>query len=154
MNVKTDAVVTIAYTLKDETGEVLDSSEDHGDLSYIHGHDNIVPGLEEALDGKNPGESVSATVPPEKGYGERDEELLFQVPRTKMPEDAELEVGMQFEAQTSEGDRRVVTLAEVGESDVTLDANHPLAGRTLHFDVTVNEVREASQEELDHGHVH
>lgn len=154
MDIQNDAVVTIAYTLKDDDGQVLDSSEDHGDLSYLHGHQNIVPGLEEALEGKGPGESVQASVPPEKAYGVRDEQLLFQVPRERMPDGTELQVGMQFEAQTSSGERQIVTLADVGDEQVTLDANHPLAGQTLHFDVTVNDVREATSEELDHGHVH
>jgi FKBP-type peptidyl-prolyl cis-trans isomerase SlyD len=97
---------------------------------------------------------VQASVPPEKAYGVRDEQLLFEVPRDRMPDGTELEVGMQFEAQTSSGERQIVTLAEVGDEQVTLDANHPLAGQTLHFDVKVNEVREATSEELDHGHVH
>ncbi|MFO8065663.1 MAG: peptidylprolyl isomerase [Spirochaetia bacterium] len=154
MTIQSDAVVTIAYTLKDDDGQVLDTSNDHGDLSYLHGHQNIVPGLEEALEGKAPGESVETSIPPEKAYGDRDDQLLFQVSRDRMPDDAELQVGMQFEAQTSNGERQVVTLAEVGDSEVTLDANHPLAGQTLHFDVTVNDVREATSEELEHGHVH
>jgi FKBP-type peptidyl-prolyl cis-trans isomerase SlyD len=154
MTIQNDAVATIAYTLKDDDGQVLDTSEDHGDLAYLHGHQNIVPGLEEALEGKGPGESVQATIPPEKAYGARDEQLIFQVPRERMPEETELQVGMQFEAQSSGGERQIVTLADVGDAEVTLDANHPLAGQTLHFEVTINDVREATSEELDHGHVH
>lgn len=153
MEVGQDRVVTIAYTLKDDEGNVLDSSENHGDLAYIHGHQNIVEGLEDALEGKDVGETVTTTVEPDKGYGERHDQLVFSVPRSNMP-DGDLEVGMQFAAQDKEGNQQVVTLVDIGDEEVKLDANHPLAGQTLHFDVTVNDVREASEEEVEHGHVH
>ncbi|MFW5685992.1 MAG: FKBP-type peptidyl-prolyl cis-trans isomerase [Spirochaetota bacterium] len=153
MEVTKDRVVKIAYTLKDDQGAVLDSSENHGDLEYIHGHQNIVEGLEEALEGKDIGDSVETTVVPEKGYGERHDQLVFTVPRSNMP-DGDLEPGMQFAAQDKEGNQQVVTLVDVGDEEVKLDANHPLAGQTLHFNVTVNDVREASDEEIEHGHVH
>ena len=153
MEVAQDRVVTIAYTLKDDEGNVLDSSENHGDLAYIHGHQNIVEGLEDALEGKDVGDTVTTTVEPEKGYGDRHDQLMFTVPRSNMP-DGDLEVGMQFAAQDKEGNQQVVTLIDIGDEEVKLDANHPLAGQTLHFDVTVNGVREASDEEVEHGHVH
>jgi FKBP-type peptidyl-prolyl cis-trans isomerase SlyD len=153
MTVEKDAVVTIAYTLKNADGEVIDSSEDHGDLSYLHGHQNIVPGLEKALDGKSVGDAVDTTVSPEEGYGERRDELVFSVPRDRLPE-GELELGMQFRAQSQDGQELVVNLIEVGEDEVTLDGNHPLAGEDLHFDVKINGIREASEEEIAHGHVH
>ncbi|MFP4113802.1 MAG: FKBP-type peptidyl-prolyl cis-trans isomerase [Spirochaetota bacterium] len=153
MEVAHDRVVTIAYTLKDPNGNVIDSSENHGDLAYLHGHSNIVEGLEDALEGKDVGDTVETTVQPEKGYGERHDQLVFTVPRSSMP-DGDLEVGMQFAAQDKEGNQQVVTLVDVDDEEVKLDANHPLAGQTLHFDVTVNDVREASGEELEHGHVH
>ena len=153
MEVAQDRVVTIAYTLKDDEGNVLDSSENHGDLAYIHGHQNIVEGLEDALEGKDIGDTVTTTVEPEKGYGDRHDQLMFTVPRSNMP-DGDLEVGMQFAAQDKEGNQQVVTLVDIGDEEVQLDANHPLAGQTLHFDVTVNDVREASDEEVEHGHVH
>ena len=153
MEVAQDRVVTIAYTLKDDEGNVLDSSENHGDLAYIHGHQNIVEGLEDALEGKDVGDTVTTTVEPEKGYGDRHDQLMFTVPRSNMP-DGDLEVGMQFAAQDKEGNQQVVTLIDIGDEEVKLDANHPLAGQTLHFDVTVNDVREASDEEVEHGHVH
>ena len=153
MEVAQDRVVTIAYTLKDDEGNVLDSSENHGDLAYIHGHQNIVEGLEDALEGKDIGDTVTTTVEPEKGYGDRHDQLMFTVPRSNMP-DGDLEVGMQFAAQDKEGNQQVVTLVDIGDEEVQLDANHPLAGQTLHFDVTVNDVREASEEEVEHGHVH
>lgn len=154
MKVKKDAVVTIDYTLKNDDGEVLDSSKENGELSYLHGHQGIVEGLEEALEGKTEGEKVEATLDPEKAYGLRDERLLFDVGRDRMPDDADLEVGMQFLAQGQDGSQRPVTVAAIGDDKVTLDGNHPLAGERLHFDVTINGVREASDEEIDHGHVH
>jgi len=153
MEVGQDRVVTIAYTLKDDSGQVLDSSENHGDFAYLHGHQNIVEGLEDALEGKTVGDQVEAVVVPEKGYGTRNDQLVFSVPRSNMP-DGDLDVGMQFAAQDKEGNQQVVTLVEVADDQVKLDANHPLAGQTLHFDVTVNDVREANDEEVEHGHVH
>ncbi|MFW5796259.1 MAG: FKBP-type peptidyl-prolyl cis-trans isomerase [Alkalispirochaeta sp.] len=153
MTVEKDAVVTIAYTLKNAEGGVIDSSEDHGDLSYLHGHQNIVPGLEKELEGKVVGDTVDATVSPAEGYGERRDELVFSVPRDRLPE-GELELGMQFRAQSQDGQEMVVNLIEVGDDEVTLDGNHPLAGEDLHFDVTINGIRAASEEEVAHGHVH
>ena len=154
MKVQKDAVVTIDYTLKNDDGEVLDSSKENGELSYLHGHQGIVEGLEEALEGKTEGDKVEASLDPEKAYGDRDERLLFDVGRDRMPDDVDLEVGMQFLAQGQDGSQRPVTVAAIGDDKVTLDGNHPLAGERLHFDVTVNGVREASDEEKDHGHVH
>lgn len=154
MNVQKDSVVTIDYELKDDSGEVLDSSDNNGELAYLHGHDNIVEGLEEALEGKEPGSSVETTVAPEKGYGEYTDSLVFSVSRDRLPEDADLELGMQFEARAQDGQRQIVTLTKIGDDEVTLDGNHPLAGQTLHFNVTVKDVRSATSEELEHGHVH
>ena len=154
MTVAKDRVVSIAYTLKDDGGTVLDSSAGGDDLAYLHGHDNIIPGLEEALEGATPGESISTSVGPEKGYGTYDESLQMTVPRNRMPDDEELELGMQFAVQDREGNQAMVTLTSMDDESVVLDQNHPLAGKTLHFDVTVNEVRQASDIDLEHGHVH
>lgn len=154
MNIRNDAVVTIAYTLKDDEGNVLDSSSENGDLAYLHGHENIVPGLEEVLDGKTVGDQVHASVGPEKGYGTRQEELVFDVPRSNLPDEEELDLGMQFHAQAQDGRQMVVTVVKIADDTVTLDANHPLAGETLNFEVEVKGVRAATAEELDHGHVH
>lgn len=154
MNVQKDSVVTIDYELKDDSGEVLDSSDNNGELAYLHGHDNIVEGLEEALEGKEPGASVETTVAPEKGYGEYTDSLVFSVGRDRLPEDVDLELGMQFEARAQDGQRQIVTLTKIGDDEVTLDGNHPLAGQTLYFNVTVKDVRSATSEELEHGHVH
>lgn len=153
MTVEDGKVVSISYTLQDDAGEVLDSSEGKDDLDYLHGHQNIVAGLEEALEGKSIGDSVKVSVPPEKGYGIREDDALMEVPRDNMP-DEELELGTQFSAQDKDGNQKIVTLVEIEEETVKLDANHPLAGETLHFDATVNAIRDALQVELDHGHVH
>lgn len=154
MNIKNDSVVTIAYTLKDDSGTVLDTSKDHGDLAYLHGHENIVPGLEDALLGKVAGDEITASIEPEKGYGTRQEELVFEVPRSNLPEDEELNLGMQFRAQAQDEQQMIVTVVKIADDTVTLDANHPLAGQTLNFEVEVKNVRDATPEELDHGHVH
>ena len=152
MQIANQTVVTIDYTLTDEKGEVLDSSKGEEPLTYIHGSGNIVPGLENALTGKSVGDSMQMTIAPVDGYGERDEELVQAVPRERFPA-ATIEVGMRFHAQGSDGSQ-VVTVVAVDDSHVTVDANHPLAGMTLAFDVTVLEVRDATADELEHGHVH
>jgi FKBP-type peptidyl-prolyl cis-trans isomerase SlyD len=152
MQIADQRVVTIDYTLTDERGEVLDSSNGEEPLTYIHGTGNIVPGLETALMGKSAGDSVKITIPAADGYGERDEELVQDVPRDRFPGE-DIEVGMRFHAQGSEGSQ-VVTVVAVDDSKVTVDGNHPLAGMNLAFDVKVLEVREATAEELAHGHIH
>ncbi len=152
MQVAIRTVVTIDYTLTDDDGDVLDSSDGSEPLTYLHGADNIVPGLEAALTGKAPGDELQVKVPPEQGYGTRDEDLVQQVPRKQFPS-ANIEVGTEFHAQ-GEGGSQVVTVTEVTDEAVTVDANHPLAGMTLSFKVKVIDVREATLEELTHGHVH
>ncbi len=154
MTVQKNSVVTIDYTLKNEDGEILDSSKENGALSYLHGHQGIVEGLEEALEGHGEGDEIQTTLVPDKAYGSRDEKLLFDVGRDRMPSDVDLEIGMQFLAQGQDGSQRPVTVAAIGDDKVTLDGNHPLAGETLHFDVTINGIREATDEEISHGHVH
>jgi FKBP-type peptidyl-prolyl cis-trans isomerase SlyD len=153
MQIANQTVVTIDYTLTDPKGEVLDSSKGEEPLTYIHGAGNIVPGLENALTGKSVGDSMQVTVAPIDGYGERDEELVQAVPRERFPGASSIEVGMRFHAQGSDGSQ-VVTVVAVDDKHVTVDANHPLAGTTLAFDVTVLEVRDATADELEHGHVH
>ncbi len=153
MRVGHNRVVTIAYKLRSDAGEVLEESTAGDDFAYLHGHENIVPGLERELEGKAVGDSVETTVAPADGYGERDDEKVFQVPRERMPEE-ELTLGMQFATEDKEGNKQIVTLIDLGTKQVTLDANHPLAGENLHFAVTVNDVREATSEEILHGHAH
>jgi FKBP-type peptidyl-prolyl cis-trans isomerase SlyD len=152
MRIEARKVATIDYTLTDEDGEVLDSSEDDGPLLYLHGFGNIVPGLESALEGKSAGDQLSVTVAPEKGYGERDEALVQSIPRGQFPA-GDIKVGMRFSAESDEG-ARVLTVVAVDAKEVTVDGNHPLAGQTLSFDVTVRSVRDATDDEIQHGHAH
>lgn len=152
MNIGKRKVVTIDYKLTDEDGEVLDSSDEGKPLRYLHGAGNLIEGLEDALEGKVAGDKVQVSLPPDRAYGARDEELVQDVPRQNFPE-GEVEVGMQFRAQ-GEGESRIITVVAVDDEKVTIDANHPLAGMTLAFDVNVLDVRDATIEELRHGHVH
>jgi FKBP-type peptidyl-prolyl cis-trans isomerase SlyD len=146
-------VVSFHYTLRDEQGQVLDASGERGPMSYLHGKNNIIPGLEQALAGKSAGDKVEVTVPPEQGYGLRSDALVQIVPRSKFPEGAELAPGMQVRASGPRG-ARLVTVVRVERDFVTVDANHPLAGRTLCFSVEIADVRKATHEEIAHGHVH
>lgn len=138
--------------LSDDSGQVLDRSTPDTPLSYLHGAGNIVPGLEQALDGKRTGDTLTADVAPEQGYGPRHAQLIQHVPREAFPSDVDVVPGAQFEARTQQGPV-MVTVTEVGPEQVTVDGNHPLAGQTLHFAVEVTAVREATTEELDQGHV-
>ena len=153
MNISPNKVVCIHYTLRDEAGTVLDSSSGRAPLAYLHGRGNLVPGLEAALEGKSAGTSFEVAVAPEQGYGIRDERLVQIVPRTKFGDAAEITPGMQFKANGS-GGARVVTVMRVERDLVTVDANYPLAGKTLYFQVEITEIRRATREELTHGHVH
>jgi FKBP-type peptidyl-prolyl cis-trans isomerase SlyD len=153
MEIAADRVVLIHYTLKDDHGKVLDSSAGGDPLAYIQGHGNLVPGLEKALEGKTDGNRVSVVLAPAEGYGARSESLVRRVPKRSLQGSGELRRGMQFRAQTDEGLRLFTVTAIVGDM-VTLDGNHPLADQTLHFEVEVLEVRSATAEELEHGHVH
>ena len=154
MQVANNMVVTIDYTLTDNDGTVLDSSDGGEPLAYLHGQGNIIVGLEEALEGLSAGDAVDVTVLPEKAYGERRDDLIQVVPRERFVTDGEIEVGMTFHSHESENGGRVVRVVEVSPEQVTIDGNHPLAGVTLNFSVRIQDVREASAEELDHGHVH
>jgi len=153
MQAEKNRVVTIEYTLKDGDDQVIDTSEGREPLAYIHGNGMLIPGLENALEGKEPGAEVNVTLAPEDGYGERDDSMVLQIPREQFEGVDQIEPGMQFQAETDEG-VQILTVLEAGDNEVTVDGNHPLAGVTLNFDVSVQEVREAEQEELDHGHVH
>lgn len=153
MNVSEETVVSIHYTLKDDKGQVLDSSSGGEPLSYLHGAGNIIPGLEEALEGKTTGDKFKVTLPPEKGYGERDERLVQAIPKNQFQNADRLQPGMQFQIN-SQGGPMILTVVEVKDNEVVVDGNSPLAGATLHFDVEITEVRKATEEELEHGHVH
>ncbi|HVR63226.1 MAG TPA: peptidylprolyl isomerase [Polyangia bacterium] len=148
-------VVTIAYTLSDDAGEVLESSEGDEPLSYIHGAGNIVPGLERALEGKAAGESVHVVVPPDEAYGPRDPALVQTIPVRQIQTDdrTRIKVGGRYKAWLPAGAAKVEVTAIDGDQ-VSVDGNHPLAGQTLRFDVQVLSVRDATPQELAHGHVH
>jgi FKBP-type peptidyl-prolyl cis-trans isomerase SlyD len=154
MVIEKDRVVTIDYELKSASGEVLDSSKGSDPLVYLHGNENIIPGLERQLLGKAAGDQLSCVVPAVEAYGERDEELIFEVSKAEFGDGAELEVGMQFHAHAEEGGSRIVTVLGIDGDKVKLDANHPLAGEELHFSVKVVDVREATADEISHGHIH
>ena len=153
MQVSARKVVYIHYTLTNEEGEVLDSSEGHAPLAYIHGQGNIISGLENVLLGKSAGDRLNVSIPPEEGYGLRDEELIQSVPKEAFHGVDEILPGMQFHTESPEG-MQLVTVLEVLDDEVILDGNHPMSGQTLNFDVEVTEVRDATVEELAHGHVH
>lgn len=150
MEIAANRVATFHYTLTDDDGQVIDSSPQDRPLSYLHGAGNIVPGLEQALEGRSAGDSFKVDVSPEQGYGQRNDALIQQVPREAFQGVDKVEPGMQFRAQT-EGGPMLVTVVEVGEAQVKIDGNHPLAGRDLHFAIEVAEVREASEQEKQLG---
>lgn len=152
MEITDGRVATIHYTLTDDDGQVIDKSPQEKPLSYLHGAGNIVPGLEKALSGKQVGESLKAEVPPEQGYGPRHDAMVQEVPRSAFPDIDAVKPGMQFEARTERGPL-LVTVTDIGAEQVTVDGNHPLAGKTLHFAVEVADVREATEQESNQGHV-
>lgn len=153
MQIEKHRVVTLTYTLKDTDDNLIDKSDD-GSFCYLHGAGNIIPGLENALAGKVAGDELNVTVAPEEAYGVHDAEKTQKVPRDMFPPEQDIEPGMQFHAQSPDGHPFVVTIASIEEDGVVVDGNHPLAGVHLNFEVRVMEVREASSEEIEHGHVH
>ncbi|AFI84882.1 MULTISPECIES: FKBP-type peptidyl-prolyl cis-trans isomerase [Methylophaga] len=153
MKVADNKVVVIDYTLTDNSGTVIDSSEGAGPLAYLHGAGNIIPGLEDALAGKETGDKVQASIEPANAYGERHDALKQDVPAELFSGVEKVEVGMQFQSETEQGPV-LVTVVAINDETVTVDGNHPLAGVHLNFDVEIREVREPSAEELEHGHVH
>ncbi len=153
MQIAADAVVSIHYHLRNQAGETLDKSDADRPLTYIQGMGNIIPGLEDALEGKAAGAKLNVVVAPEDGYGPRDESLIQVVPRAAFGDVADLHIGQQFHADTQHGPM-VIQVTKIDGDNVTVDGNHELAGVELHFDVEVVAVREATEEELEHGHVH
>jgi len=153
MSITQDQVVSIHYVLRDDAGEIIDRSAEGEPLSYLHGHGQLIPGLERELTGRTAGDRLQVKIPPAEGYGEYDRELVQRVPRRALKGIGEVRVGMRLQAQTPQGPR-VVTVTQAGGYLVTLDGNHPLAGKTLHFEVEIAAVRAATEEELAHGHVH
>ena len=153
MEIKNGHVVSIAYTLKDDSGEVVDTSEGRGPLSFVQGAGAVIPGMENAVEGKNEGEQFSVTIPPTEGYGDYDDELIFTLKKDKIDGIDSFEKGMQVQAQTQDG-TQVLTVTDIYDDSVQFDGNHPLAGKDLHFDITIEGVREATEEERQHGHAH
>lgn len=150
--IQNDQVVSFHYTLTDENGTVIDKSEGQP-LVYLHGAGNIIPGLENALAGKTTGDKLVVNVAAAEGYGEYNAELVQEVPRNMFQGVEDIQAGMQFQAQTDDG-IQIVTVKEVTDEHIIVDGNHPLAGQNLNFDVEIVDIRDATQEELDHGHVH
>lgn len=154
MEIKDNCVVSIHYTLTSEEGSQLDSSEDQGPLVYLHGSNNLIPGLERELSGKSVGDKLEVTVQPEDAYGPVRSDLIKTVPASAFEGVENIERGMQFEAKGPEGQSQLITVQEVTDDGIKVNGNHPLAGEVLHFKVTIDSVREATKEEVEHGHVH
>ena len=153
MKVAKNKVVSIHYTLKSDAGEILDTSDGRDPLAYIQGNGQLIPGLEKELEGKEKGEELKVVIPPAEAYGEHSEEQVFVVGKDGFQGEEELVVGLQVQLDTGNG-QAVGVVTKIEGDDVTLDLNHPLAGANLHFDVKIEDVRDATKDELDHGHAH
>jgi len=154
LTVTDNLVVSISYTLTNDDAIVLDSTEESGPMDYLHGAENIIQGLEDGLEGKKVGDKLKVRVDPEDGYGEIFTELMQIVDIASFEGVESVEAGMQFESETDEGELEIVSIKSVDGNEVTIDANHPLAGVTLNFDVEIVGIREATAEEIEHEHVH
>ena len=148
-----DVVVSMDYILTVD-GEVVDSSDDTGPIDFLQGYGNIIPGLEDAIYGMKIGDSKDVAVEPDDGYGEYDDEMIEVVPKLDFPTEIPLEIGVELEMKDEDDDVVSARIIDVAAEDVTLDFNHPLAGMTLNFNVTIVSLRNATEEELDHGHAH
>jgi len=153
MKISDELAVSFHYTLTNDQGEILDSSEGNDPLNYIHGSGMIIPGLEKELAGKSAGDIFNVSVEPAEAYGEKDDDLVQTISRDEFPPDQELEPGMQFHAQSEHG-TQIITILEIGDDEISIDANHPLAGERLTFDIEVLEIREATEDEKIPGHLH
>lgn len=154
MQIEKNKVVSMHYTGKLDDGSVFDSSQGKEPLEFIYGVGMIIPGLEEGIEGLSAGDKKSVeNIPSEKAYGQRQDEAMQEVPKDQLPQDVELKEGMQLAAQGPQG-TIPVTLAQIKDDSVVVDFNHPLAGKNLSFEVEIVEVRDATKEELEHGHVH
>ena len=154
MQIAEQSVVSIHYTLTNDAGETLDTSDGREPLVYLHGAQNIIPGLENELTGKSVGDSFDVTIQPENAYGTVNPELVQTVPHSAFEGVEKVEPGMQFQARGDDGETQVIAVTEVTDSGVTVDGNHPLAGQVLNFSVCVEKVREATEDEIAHGHLH
>jgi FKBP-type peptidyl-prolyl cis-trans isomerase SlyD len=154
MKIENGKVVGIDYSLHLGDGRVIDASEAQEPLTYLHGEGQIVPGLESALEGLSPGDKKQVVVQPSQGYGDHDARGVQEVQRNAFPPDFEPQVGMELTAQGPEGEPVPFSIREVRGDTIVIDLNHPLAGKTLHFDITVRDVRDPTDEEREHGHAH
>lgn len=153
MTITKNSVVQFHYTLTDESGEQLESSYDGDPVAYLHGHNNMIVGVEKALEGKSEGDEFSVTVSPEEGYGEINPDAQQRVPSKHLQGAKKWVPGMVATVNTEQGQRQV-TVVKVGRFMITVDLNHPLAGKTLTFAIVVQAVREATEDEIAHGHAH
>jgi FKBP-type peptidyl-prolyl cis-trans isomerase SlyD len=153
MKATQDKIVSLHYTLTDDHGDLLDSSHGREPFSYLHGHGHIIPGLEAELEGCEVGFNAAIQVAPAKGYGEYNPQAVFEVPRDRFPPSEDIQTGMQVQGEGEHGILNF-TVVEVNDQGVVLDANHPMAGKTLNFQVEVLQVRDATAQELAHGHSH
>jgi FKBP-type peptidyl-prolyl cis-trans isomerase SlyD len=152
--IKKNSIVTIDYQLRKGDGTALDRSEPGDPMVYLHGADNLVPGLERALEGKTVGEHLNVVVAPEDGYGPKRKTKPQPVLRSDFPKDAHVEVGVSFVTEGPDGKATPIWITKIQGKTVYVDTNHPLAGETLHFEVEIKAIREATEEELAHGHPH
>ncbi len=153
MKVAKNTVVSITYTLKDSDGNLLDSTDASDPLAYLHGVGNLIPGMEKALNDRDSGETFQCVIPPEEGYGSFDEELVWELEKAQFAELGDVEEGTQFVLETDD-DQVLVTVVDIKDDVVIVDGNHELADETLYFDITVVDVRDATPEEVEHGHAH
>jgi len=155
MNISKNTVPSLAYTLKNDDGNVLDQADKENAFVYLHGHAGVIVGLEKALEGKTTGEHLTLAISPEEAYGERLESSIQEMPLDMFGniDKSEIFAGAQFHAETNQG-MQIVTITQVGEETITIDGNHPMAGLTLHFDIKILDVRDATEEEIAHGHIH
>ena len=154
MKVGKDKVVLMHYTLKNDAGDVIDSSDGGDPLPFLQGHGNIIPGLEIALEGSKAGDKLDVSIKPKEAYGERMKDAIQEIPKSALKGIDEVKVGMQLQSQDQDGNAFLVTVTKIEDDKITVDANHPLAGQTLHFSVSIESIRKAEAEELSHGHVH
>ena len=154
MKVGKDKVVLMHYTLKNDAGDVIDSSDGGDPLPFLQGHGNIIPGLESALEGSKVGDKLDVSIEPEEGYGLRMQDAIQEIPSSALQGVDEVKVGMQLQSQDKDGNAFLVSVTKIEDDKITVDGNHPLAGQTLHFSVSIESIRKAEAEELSHGHVH
>jgi len=150
LTINENKVVTFEYTLKNDSGEIIDSSADSAPITYIHGSGNIIPGLEAELEGKKVGDKFHASIEPEDGYGIRYEELVQKIDKDRLSHLPKIELGAQIQAYDENG-MQIFTIVGISDTDVTLDGNHPLSGQKLHFDVEIIDMREATEDEIEFG---